>query len=503
MSSASRTSALAAALSAASLLHPGLARAGTLTIDDPLVSIAECEAAGSEELELAWDLGSSTGSSLEILGSDASGCDEEDATTAVLVDGLATSRTYHPAAGESALTLDEVLSAAGTSTTCSGTDQRVYVCVRMLDSSGDVVVTASAVVKLQFSRPPPPVVQEVVSGDGALYVSWAEGSTTTAAPASSETYRAFASAGDESSWSSETARTTARVPGLENGTTYDVWVVAYSAAGNPSEDSEASAGTPWPVKDFYTLYREAGGQETTGCGEGGGGSLALLAAGAALARARRPRRLGRGGTGRASAAAAALVLVGCAPRQIDPARLAPGSWPDLPRSSLAALLERRSALALSDAQVRDLATLDQALEEEQRRILGAAGLPPRGRGMGEAGRGGGISFSGGAGGPGGGGGPGGAGGGPPGGGPPGAGGPGGGAHGGGPPAESVAPPDVLGPLDDADTRFFLRAEREVLAPGQREAAREIASDYRAALWDRRAAVRAGDAPAAPDGKDRP
>jgi uncharacterized protein (TIGR03382 family) len=96
--------------------------------------------------------------------------------------------------------------------------------------------------------------------------------------------------------SSKTTSTSARLDGLENGTTYDVWVVAYSEAGNESAASELTFGTPVPVKGFWEVYQESGGVERGGCGAGGGGPALLALPLVLLALRRRPR------------AAAALVL---------------------------------------------------------------------------------------------------------------------------------------------------------------------------------------------------
>jgi hypothetical protein len=273
-------------------------------VKDPLISIDECIDQASQDVELSWDLGSSTGSTVELLGSDAAGCAENDSsvTSGVLVDALSTSQTSYPASGDAAITLADVLSAAGRSTSCEGTDFRVYVCVRLLDDSGVEVTTASAAIKLQLSIPPPPKGLSVQSGERALYVSFSPGSATTAAPAGSASYRAFASAGGVTHRSSETTDETARISGLENGTTYDVWVVAYSSAGNESDRSELSAGTPQHVQDFFDGYQVAGGAERGGCGAGGrGGLLALLAAAWACRRLARGRvrRPSRSGTARA------------------------------------------------------------------------------------------------------------------------------------------------------------------------------------------------------------
>jgi hypothetical protein len=284
-------SLLAAALAAL----PLTAGANSLTLDDDdqTISIDECENRGSQSIDMSWDLSSSSGNSIEILGSNASGCSSDD-TTAVLVSDISTSQTSYPASGDSTITLSDVLTAAGkTIDSCSGSDFYVYVCVRLLDSSGTTVTTSTASIRFQLTRPPPPKDLTIGVGENALYVSFTAGATTTAAPAASKTYRAFASAGGSTFQSDETtSKSDLRIGGLENGTTYDVWVVAYSEAGNASEASEKSAGTPQPVSDFYELYKQQGGVENGGCNQGGDGSWPafLLAAWVARAIGRRGLR---------------------------------------------------------------------------------------------------------------------------------------------------------------------------------------------------------------------
>jgi hypothetical protein len=55
-------------------------------------------------------------------------------------------------------------------------------------------------------------------------------------------------------------------------------------------------------------------------------------------------------------------------------------------------------------------------------------------------------------------------------------------------------PDALTQLDDNDTRAYLEIEEQVLTEAQRPAAREIASAYREALYDRQhpSATRGGE-----------
>lgn len=284
----------ALALAGAALLLPAAALAATLTVEDPLVSRAACAAGDTGSLGLDWDLGGASGSTVELLGSNASGCSETDATTAVLVDGISTSQSSYPASGDAAIHLDDLLAAAGKSAgTCEGDDFRAYVCVRLLDSSGATVTTASAAVTWQLERPPPPTGVSASTGEEALNVSWSGGTSTTGATATSASYRVFAAAGGVTVSSVETTGTSLRLGGLENGTTYDVSVVAYSEAGNPSDASGPVPGTPQPVYDFYELYRASGGAEAGGCGQGPGGWTGLALAVLPLLLRRRSARPGR------------------------------------------------------------------------------------------------------------------------------------------------------------------------------------------------------------------
>lgn len=228
---------------------------------------------------------------MELLASNASGCSESDATTGVLASSIPTSQLAWPGSGDPAITLADVLAAAGRSTaSCAGSSFRVYVCLRLLDASGTQVTSASAAIRLQLERPPPPTGLATAAGDGAVYASWSAGTATTAAPAASASYQAFASAGGVTHASAETTGTSARIGGLDDGTTYDVWVVAYSEAGNPSDASELGAATPQKVLDFFALYQASGGAEAGGCSQGGSGDVLALLGAAWLLRRRGPVR---------------------------------------------------------------------------------------------------------------------------------------------------------------------------------------------------------------------
>ncbi|WP_193409801.1 MXAN_2561 family MXYO-CTERM-anchored protein [Myxococcus hansupus] len=67
------------------------------------------------------------------------------------------------------------------------------------------------------------------------------------------------------------ANTTFRLDGLENGVEYAVRAIAIDAAGNRSQPSEVTRGTPIASEGFYGGYVGAGGAETGGCTAAGGG----------------------------------------------------------------------------------------------------------------------------------------------------------------------------------------------------------------------------------------
>ncbi|HEX4404521.1 MAG TPA: fibronectin type III domain-containing protein [Polyangia bacterium] len=89
--------------------------------------------------------------------------------------------------------------------------------------------------------------------------------------------------------------TSTRVPGLKNGTTYQIAVVAVGIDGTPSAASTSASATPGPTFGFEDLYAENGGTAATGCDVGGGTgrgwgvAIVVGIAGLALA-SRRSRR---------------------------------------------------------------------------------------------------------------------------------------------------------------------------------------------------------------------
>jgi hypothetical protein len=172
---------------------------------------------------------------------------------------------------------------------------------------------------------------------------------------------------------------------------------------------------------------------------------------------------------------ALLFFVACGSAQAPAPPPRETAGPPLPRSSIAAILEHRDELKLTDEQVHGLQDLDNKLADNNGSITTEFGSrpdagpapppPPIGKGihMGGAGSGG-MSAGAGAG--------------------PGQKKPGlvGGVH---DFSHKRQAPSVQDRQDDNDTRFYLRAEQEILTEEQREPAREFAEAYREALYDRR------------------
>jgi hypothetical protein len=159
------------------------------------------------------------------------------------------------------------------------------------------------------------------------------------------------------------------------------------------------------------------------------------------------------------------------PSSSGPAAPLASSQPALPRSSIAAVLLHRDELGLSDDQVHAMQDLDEQLAEANAKLRAperrlapdagtaqqpSAGMSRRGAGMGGMGMGGRMGRGGGR------------------------------RYGGVPAANGERAPgrSIADRLDDNDTRAYLEAEK-VLTDAQRERARDIAEEYREALYDRR------------------
>jgi len=162
----------------------------------------------------------------------------------------------------------------------------IALCVKTFSGSAEVSggPKANGSIVLDTRRPKEPTAVAATPGDSALDVSWTRGS---AVPVDSDSYQASArscpgpgvrpcTGAPRTCDASPGSTTSCRIGGLANGTQYEVKVVAFSAALNPSIESGAAYASPVPVDDFWRLYRKNGGAEEGGCGSGGAGLLALL-----------------------------------------------------------------------------------------------------------------------------------------------------------------------------------------------------------------------------------
>jgi hypothetical protein len=138
------------------------------------------------------------------------------------------------------------------------------VCVVYKDTtnSNDTTNRVIDLLQVRVDTKPPVKIKTVglTPGDAALNVTWTEEETTNV-----RTYRIVVVRTSDGAVSSDTSvtapATSARIDGLENSTTYAVYVSAFDLAGNESEPSDAIEGTPVPTCDFWSCYqgREKGG----------------------------------------------------------------------------------------------------------------------------------------------------------------------------------------------------------------------------------------------------
>jgi len=156
----------------------------------------------------------------------------------------------------------------------------------------------------------------------------------------------------------------------------------------------------------------------------------------------------------------AAMALACAstppPRPPPPVTPTAEQKPELPRSSIAAILLHREDLDLTPTQVETLVRRDDALAREDEALRARLASTPSGGAAAPTPTPTPSPSAGGR----------------------------GGRHGARrAPAQAHAAPDTLTQLDDNDTRAYLDVEEQVLTEAQRRRAREIASAYREALYD--------------------
>lgn len=186
---------------------------------------------------------------------------------------------------------------AATPSCTAATDQLLNICVYYLPVTvGQVQVLWQGVLNFQTAIPPAPSVTKVSPGDGQLTVVVAAGTTDASYTATEGvTYFVYCTAGGNTSTGGPgNVGSNITCGGLTNGTTYTVTAAAQSVAGNLGPVSTpyggpASDTTPQPFQDFWSIYKDVGGQETGGCTTAGAGALLPLGGLLALLALRRRR----------------------------------------------------------------------------------------------------------------------------------------------------------------------------------------------------------------------
>lgn len=260
-------------------------------------------------------LGSSTLDAQLMLGSD---CDNVDSATACTSLGSTLTLSSSKSTTQQSLSSADVFGGACTGAASS---TRVWAIVRVdgtrLDSQ------PSAAITLRSAGPVTPTAVVAQTADSGLLVSWSttgDATTlqghqvfcspgpTTAATAAFETCAALPAAASDNPFAGYSAAficsdlvavgtNSARVKGLQNGTPYQLAVVAVGVDGTPSAPSAVATATPGPTNGFDDLYFKNGGTAATGCAVSGsprpsGGALATTAL-LLLCLALRPRRARR------------------------------------------------------------------------------------------------------------------------------------------------------------------------------------------------------------------
>jgi hypothetical protein len=281
-------------LAALGLLLPGLALAQIIVTetsdfpngDDEIINIDECEGDLRSSFVAAWNISVGTGAfptgQLRISNTNTCPENSQDFPNAV----TETWETITQPTGSSrSRSAESLATTAGYDCTEQASIRTIYVCA-VLQAATTPVGTQQAIIRVDTSRPTPPLVTAVSPGNGALDVSWE-------ASSGADRYRVRATPPTGNPvLSSETTDTSKRITGLTNGTTYVVDVLAFSIGGNQSlEPTTQLQGTPTETDDFWRYYqKQPAAQEAGGCSTTGAGGLALLALGAVAARLRRGGR---------------------------------------------------------------------------------------------------------------------------------------------------------------------------------------------------------------------
>jgi hypothetical protein len=270
------------------------------------ISLAECLASkanpppidGTDQVKLSWVLSTfPAGGDYKLFAStgDIAGpkCPTAGGTNPNFEAGqvtsslgnLGTSVTLQP------VKFADIFAAVKVDCTAQNGDLVINICAQAYNSSGAEAGIATGKLTLSTSAPgAPPFANASPADDGALQIDW--GRPNSSPPAADYVITATGRTIDTTPHSAGDLVTLSYVmKGLVNGVTYDISVVARSAAGNPGPAATTFA-TVVPVSNFWDVYHDAppdgfGGREKGGCSAGAAGPVALLGVAALLAAIRR------------------------------------------------------------------------------------------------------------------------------------------------------------------------------------------------------------------------
>ena len=233
----------------------------------PQIAIADCEPDTGHALTWALDTDPSSAQKVDVYVSESEACTYETRVADV--------ETYDPALSTATTTVRASMLVPG----CDPVDSTRYVCLRLTGGAANDTTSLEATV--DTVRPETPEVSEAVAGDALVRVTFDYPGDPPADLASHRIRYRLAGSMDppiEGPTLSPASLRTGTLTGLQNGVTYEVWVVAIDDAGNPSLDPPSGVlATPAPTRDFWEYYKSKGGR-AQGCqtGTGMGGPVALV-----------------------------------------------------------------------------------------------------------------------------------------------------------------------------------------------------------------------------------
>lgn len=276
------------------LVAPSIALAQTTTVSgvvtvaenadqDKVINVAECLNQTQDNLQISWTFNTGGTAPFTLLASDQQNCPQSNSSggTITAVTKPITSGVTTNSFADTQTVATRIASVYGEN--CPSTATTLFICV--VDNNSNLV---NGSILLDLAAPPAPVAKDPTPGDGALNVSWSQGSgSVDGGTGAANGFRVYcderANVPDDAALTRKCAdvsgqgTTDARIEGLRNGTEYAVEVTAVTQGGNESPHSTPRVfGTPVEIDDFWRLYRETG-REQGGCAAGAGGLVALLA----------------------------------------------------------------------------------------------------------------------------------------------------------------------------------------------------------------------------------